>query len=582
MSTIKIPSYISIAELAKRLDLSPTQIIASLMKNGVLATINEYIDFDTASIICEELGYQLELEEEIIKKPLVLEEDSQNSGTWAPRPPVVAIMGHVDHGKTSLLDYIRKSKVAAREHGGITQHISSYQADIDNRKITFLDTPGHEAFSKLRTLGSKMTDIIVLVVAGDDGVKPQTIEVIELAKKANVDIIVAVSKSDRESFDMNKIKQDLSNHDVLSDDWGGKIPILPVSSKTGEGVDELLSMILLVTDINKPKAIFDGPASGLIIESHFQKGQGAVATLLIQQGTLNNKDIIVAGATWGKIKRINDYLGQEISSATVSMPVQILGLKDAPEYGQWFEVVENDKVAKAKSSVKTENIRNKKIKSINSAEDLLHKLSALNSKELKIIVKADVQGSLESLLDAIAAIGNEEFFIRVVSSGLGNITEKDIQMAYSSTAVIVAFHSTISANTNQLAKKMGVNFKTYKIIYELLDDVTKWLEQIVPMEEVITETGVLEIQGVFSSTKDQVVCGGLVKSGQIKVNDLVKLMRDGQEITTGSILNIEKNKLNVKDMVEGEIGGLKLKLTAKVSLGDQLLSYKTTLIKPSL
>ncbi len=571
---VKIAPVITVGDLAARLDMSAAQIVGELMKNGVMATVNEQIDYDTAVIIGSEFGFTIEpepasKEERPSQSTEAVDEKEQS------RPPIVAVMGHVDHGKTSLLDAIRESDVASGEAGGITQHIGAYQVTKNNRKITFLDTPGHEAFSAIRAHGAKMTDVAIIVVAADDGVKPQTKEAIKHAQAAEVQIVVAINKIDKPEADENRVKQELSEAGLVPDDWGGNVPCVPVSAKNGQGIDKLLDVVLLVADILEPKATFKGQASGVIIESHKETGRGAVVTVLVQKGTLQLNDNIVAGRAIGKVRSLEDYRGKKIKQATPGMPAVISGLKTVPNFGDWFEIVASEKIAK---DWLTRQARKDSFKSLTnvksvSAQDINKAVIDGRVKELALVLKADVQGSLESLTESLEAIGNDEVRVKIISSGVGDISENDINTASAGNALILGFNVSIKAAVNQLAKQAGVDFRLYKIIYELLDDVRDWLSSLLPPEIIETELARLEILGIFKVTKEQIITGGEVKSGKITPNLEVKIERAGELVGSGRLTNLQKEKQAANEVIEGEQCGLSITTKDDIKIGDILIFF---------
>lgn len=571
---IEVGKVIKVGEFANILGLGPAAVVGELMKNGVMATINEQIDFDTAQIIGTELGFEIVPEEEQDIRP---NEDLKTEKT--KRPPVVAVMGHVDHGKTSLLDAIRNADVVQDEAGGITQHIGAYQVHKNDRLITFLDTPGHEAFSALREHGAKIADVAIIVVAADDGVKPQTKEAIDHAKQAQASIVIAINKIDKEGSDPNRVKQELSEIGILADDWGGDVPCVEVSAKQDIGIPKLLEVVLLVADIAETDARSEGFGRGVVIESHLDTGRGPVVTLLVQEGTIHSGDWIVAGDSYGKIKTMEDYKGQKIKLATPSTPAVISGFKSLPEFGNWFEQVKSEKEAKEwigkqdrknsfKSVIST-------VKSV-TAEDIAQAVVEGSVKELPIVLKADVQGSLESITSSIQQIGNDEVRVKLVSTGVGDISESDIQTASASKAIILGFHVTISGAVNQIAKRMGVEFRLYKIIYEMLDDVRSWLSELLEPEVVETEYAKLKVLGVFKTTKTKVICGGKVISGKITPELDVKVLRDGKEHAKGKLDNLQKDKQQTKEVLEGEECGLDISINKSIEVGDEIVFYTVT------
>ena len=572
---IQVPAVVTVSEFATLLGVGPAKVVGELMKNGVMATMNEQIDFDTAAIIGAELGFEIEAKpEQAAARP---SDDTADlvTANVLNRPPVVTVMGHVDHGKTSLLDAIRESDVASSEAGGITQHIGAYQVKKGDRLITFLDTPGHEAFSAIRAHGAKMTDVAIIVVAADDGIKPQTKEAIELAKAAEVAIVVAINKIDKEGADENRIKQQLSEIGLVPDDWGGDIPCVSVSAKAKTNIDKLLDVVLLVADIKEQKAEFGGPASGVIIESHMESGRGPVATILIQSGTLRPGDSLVVGSTYGKVRTLENYRGAKIKESTPGTPAAVIGLKAVPNFGDWFEVVESEKVAKdwVQKQLRTQSIKSLSgVKSVTAA-DLTKAVVDGKVSELPLVVKADVQGSLESLIENLETLGNDEVRVTLVSTGIGDISENDVNSASAAGAIILGFNVGINAAVNQLAKRQGVEFELYKVIYELLDDVRGWLSAMLKPEVVEEELARLEVLGIFKTTKDLIITGGKVKSGKI-TNDLKVRIEHGGEIAGGGLLvGLQKDKQDTKEASEGEECGLSLKSSDKLEVGDTLIFY---------
>lgn len=575
LTKIEVPEVISVGEFAALLGKGPAAVVGELMKNGVMATVNEQIDFDTAQIIGNELGFDV-----VIKEASEEERPNQvsDSAELEPRPPVIAVMGHVDHGKTSLLDAIRNAEVAAGESGGITQHIGAYQVNKNGRVITFLDTPGHEAFSALREHGAKIADIAIIVVAADDGVKPQTREAIDHAKQAGASIVIAINKIDKDGADPNRVKQELTEIGVMPDDWGGDVPCVEVSAKTGDGIPKLLEVVLLVADIVETKARTKGLGRGVVIESHLDTGKGPIVTLLIQEGEVHPGDWIIAGSSYGKIRTMEDFRGQKLKTAGPSMPAVIAGLKSLPDFGNWFEQVANEKEAKDWVARQERRHSFKSVISVKSktAEDIAHAVVEGAIKELPLVIKADVQGSLESLLSAVEQVGNDEVRVKVVASGIGDVSESDVQSASAAGALILGFHVGINAAVNQQAKRSGVEFKLYKVIYELLDDIREWLSSMLEPEVIETENAKLKILGVFKTTKEKVICGGKVLSGKITPELAVKIIRGGKEIGTGKLVGLQKDKQATKEVMTNEECGLEIATSKSIELSDEISFYTTT------
>jgi translation initiation factor IF-2 len=571
---IMLPAVITVSDFSKRLGLGNAQVVSELMKNGVMATLNEQIDYDTAEIIAHELGFEVESEPEVEEQRPSTSKDKTDL-TKQSRPPIVAVMGHVDHGKTSLLDALRKTEVAKGEAGGITQHIGAYQIEKNNRVVTFLDTPGHEAFAALREHGAKTCDVAIIVVAADDGVKPQTKEAVEHAKAAGVSIVIAINKIDKTGADSNRVKQELTEIGVQPDDWGGDIPCVEVSAKTGDNLDKLVDVVLLVSDILEPRAIFDGLSNGVVVESHLETGRGPVVTLLLQNGEINLGDWIVVGKSFGKVRSLENYKGEKIKKASPAMPVIVSGLKELPVFGDWFEEVENEKVAKDWINTQTRKASFKSLtssKSVNSS-DITRAVIEGKVKELAVLVKADTQGSLESLVSSLESAGNEEVRVKIINSGIGDISESDINAANAGNAIILGFNISISGAVNQLAKRSSVEFKLYKIIYELLDDVRDWLSSLLPPEIIETEHAKLKILGVFKTTKNLVICGGKVLSGKITPDLDVKIISKKEEIGIGKLTSLQKNKEISKEVVEGEECGLSIETNVSINEGDEIVFY---------
>ncbi|HUS26843.1 MAG TPA: translation initiation factor IF-2 [Nevskiaceae bacterium] len=571
--TIEIEDMITVGTLAERLALPVTRLIGELMKNGVMATVNERIDFDTAQIIVEELGLDVTLtkKDETVLKPA--REKRIASASAASRPPVVAVMGHVDHGKTSLLDAIRGAQVAKGEAGGITQHISAYQIIHNDRPITFLDTPGHEAFAAIREHGAHLTDIAIIVVAADDGVKPQTIEAIRFARKAGVKMIIALNKIDKEGADPNRIKQQLSEQDVLVEEWGGDTVVAEVSAKTKEGIDNLLDMILLVADVEDFKADVDRPATGLIIESHLEQGRGPVANALIEEGTLKTGDFVVAGTTYAKVRNLESTDAKTLAQAGPSTPVVITGFKTLPEFGDEFLVVKGEKEARLQAVQAGTQKKRSSARSDMSSSELIRMINRNNQvQELNIIIRADVQGSLTSVIDSLKALDTDEVAVRIVSSGVGAITENDIHLATTSKAIIYGFNVVAPTDIKRLASRDKVSIQLYKVIYELIDDVKENLSTLLAPEIVETEQGRLVVRAVFKTTKTEVICGGEVTKGKLTVPALARVTRGAEQIAEVEVTNLKRGPQDAKEVVEGEMCGLSFKTSSRVELqeGDHL------------
>ena len=571
-TTIEIPDMITVGNLAEQLSIPVSRLIGELMKNGVMATVNERIDFDTAQIIVEELNLDLTLTKKAVEEAPVRVKQA-NSSDAKSRPPVVAVMGHVDHGKTSLLDAIRGANVVKGEAGGITQHISAYQIEHNGRGITFLDTPGHEAFAAIREHGALLTDIVIIVVAADDGVKPQTIEAIRFARKAGVKIIVAINKIDKEGADLNRVKQELSEQDLLIEEWGGDIVVVPVSAKTKAGVPELLDMILLVTDVEDLKADIDVPARGLVIEAHVEQGRGPVAQVLVEAGALKTGDFVVAGGTYAKVRNLESTDGKPLKQATPSTPAVISGFKTLPEFGDEFNVVKDEKVARHQSSGMASERQSGAGKMDIGSNELIRLINRdRQMQELNVIIKADVQGSLTSVIDSLKSLGTDEVSVRIVGSGVGPIGENDLYLAHSSHAIVYGFNVTLPTSSRQQASRDKVQVRLYKVIYELLDDAKHELSELLSPEIIENELGRLVVKGIFKTTRTEVICGGEVTKGKLTVPALARVTRGKEELGEVQITGLKRGPSEAKEIVEGEMCGMSLATAKRLDLqeGDHI------------
>ncbi len=574
-TSVQVPEVLTTREFAEVLKLPVTDVISALVQNGVMATINESIDFDTMSIIGDELGYEIKLKKEENEK-IKAKALSTIKKNLIARPPVVTVMGHVDHGKTKLLDAIRSTDVIATESGGITQHIGAYQVNFKSkdkkakvRTITFLDTPGHEAFSAMRAHGANITDVVVLVVAANDGVKPQTIEAANHALAASVPIIVAINKIDLPDADIEKTKRQLADNGINPEEWGGKTPMVLVSAKTGENIENLLEMILLVADLGELKADPSLSASGVVIESHMQAGRGPIATVLVQEGTLRTGDPIVIGRTYGKVRIMENYLGRKITEAGPSTPVRIAGLQDLPNFGNRFLVVSDEK--EAREMTKAKSITRKVISITELSEDI----KAGRVKELKIVLKADVAGSLEAIKSSLKNISTLEVKINVIHEGVGDVNESDVNMAVASSALVIGFRVKADADVMNLARRENIKISIYDIIYQLLDDLTAALSGLLAPEIVAVELGRLQVLAVFKETKKEKIIGGKVSSGRIENNVLLRITRDKETIGEGKITSLQQSKKDATSVEEGFEAGLKIETQTKIKVGDILEVYKT-------
>jgi translation initiation factor IF-2 len=569
-STIEIEDMITVGTLAERLAIPVTRLIGELMKNGIMVTVNERIDFDTAQIIVEELGLGVELTKKVDAEELTTVRSKPVSSAKAePRPPVVAVMGHVDHGKTSLLDAIRGANVVKSEAGGITQHISAYQITHNKRLITFLDTPGHEAFAAIREHGALLTDIVIIVVAADDGIKPQTIEAIRFARKAGVKMIIAVNKIDKEGADINRIKQQLSEQDLLIEEWGGDTILLPVSAKTKAGLPELLDMILLVTDVEELKADVNVPGQGLIIEAHLEQGRGPVAQALVESGTLRPRDFVVAGDSYAKIRILETTEGRALKSATPSTPVTITGFKTLPEFGDEFKVVASEKIARNQVAEATNSKQSGGGRLDIGSSELLRLINRNNElQELNIIVKADVQGSLTSVIDSLKAMDTPEVAVRIVGSGVGTIGENDLHLAHTSQAIVYGFNVGLSSSSRQQAARDKVQVRLYKVIYELIDDVKTELSNLLSPEIVESSLGQLKVKAIFKTTKTEVICGGEVVKGKLSLPALARVTRGKESLGEVDVTGLKQGPVDAKEVFEGEMCGLSFSTSKRFQLEE--------------
>ena len=566
---IQVSGSITVDELASALGVSVTHLIGELFKNGIMATINQRLDFETAQIMTEELGFsnvRFVRKENSAKLPGIKRELSKNA---KERPPVVAIMGHVDHGKTTLLDTLLKKKTVEGEAGGITQHISAYQMEYKERKITFLDTPGHEAFAAIRQHGAMLTDIVVIVVAADDGVKPQTAEAIKFAEAANAKIIVAINKIDKEGANIELTKTQLATEFNLNpEEWGGDTIMVPISAKTGQNLDKLLDMILLTADIDELKADTDIPAEGLVIESHMEVGKGSVVNLLATGGELKVGEFIVAGRTYGKVRTMLGWDGKPKGKATPSTPVVVTGFKELPNFGDKFEEVSDEKTAR-KLALLNAQAENEESASANvTSSDLLRMMTTSdNTKVFNVLVKGDVQGSVTSVVDSLRLIDtNGEITLNIVSTGVGAVSENDIYMASGSRTVIYGFNVTVPNAIAKMAERNGVPVRVYRVIYELLDDAKREMEKMLDAEVVETETGKMTIKGVFRTEKTEIIAGGEVKEGKVAPGMLGRVYRKKELLGEVEVISVQEGKITVPTLSQGEIGGISVKTTKKIQL----------------
>lgn len=583
---IQIAGSITVDELAEALGLSVTALIGELFKQGIMATINQRLDFDTASLIIDELeikNVKLERKNTATKTSNFHRELSEKA---VLRPPVVAVMGHVDHGKTTLLDSLLHKKTVEGEAGGITQHISAYQLKHDDRLITFLDTPGHEAFAAIRQHGAMLTDIVVIVVAADDGVKPQTVEAIKFAQSANAKIIVAINKIDREGADIPRTMADLAQHGLQPEEWGGDVTMVPISAKRGDNLEKLLDMILLTADIEELKADVEIPAEGLVIESHMEVGKGSVVNLLVTGGELKTGKFVVAGSAYGKIRTMMDFRGKPKGKATPSTPVTVTGFKELPNFGDRFIEVKDEKTARKQALLNAQVEASETASANVTSTDLLRMMNtADNSKVFNVIIKGDVLGSVTSVIDSLKMIDTKgEISLNIVSSGVGDVTENDVYMAEGDNTVVYGFNVNVPTNIVKLAARDGVEIRNYRVIYELLDDAKASMENLLDDEVVEEETGEMKIKGVFRTERTAIIAGGEVLTGRVGAGMLGRVYRNKELIGEVSVDSVQKEKMQVAELVAGETGGIAFNLEKKlvIELNDRVKFFTRELRKKKL
>ncbi len=570
---IAVPETITVGELAHRMSVKAAEVIKVLMKLGTMATINQVLDQETAIILVEEMGHKAKAAKLDDPESFLAENEgeAETAAELKPRPPVVTVMGHVDHGKTSLLDYIRRTKVAAGEAGGITQHIGAYHVETPRGVVTFLDTPGHEAFTAMRARGAKATDIVVLVVAADDGVMPQTIEAINHAKAAKVPLVVALNKIDKHEANPDKVKQELLSHGVVPEEFGGDSPVAPVSAKTGKGVDELLEQILLQAEVLELKAPVEAPAKGVVIEARLDKGRGPVATLLVQSGTLNRGDIVLTGAVYGRVRAMLDENGKPIHAAGPSIPVEVQGLSEVPNAGEDMMVLADERKAREIALFRQGKFRDVKLAKQQAAklENMFEQMGEGEKKVLNLLIKADVQGSQEALIHALTRLGTDEVKVTVVHAGVGGITESDVNLAMASRAVIIGFNTRADAAARKLAESSGIQIKYYNIIYEAVDEIKAALSGMLAPEKKEQVLGLVEVRQVFRISKVGTIAGCYVLEGLVKRGAQVRVLRDNVVIHTGEIDSLKRFKDDVREVKAGFECGMSLKNFTDVKEKDQ-------------
>lgn len=572
--SVNIPETITVAELGKQMSTKASDVIKIMMRMGAMATINQVIDQDTACLVVEEMGHvAVPVKDSNVEESVLISYQSE----MVVRPPIVTIMGHVDHGKTSLLDYIRSTKVTAQEAGGITQHIGAYQVETPRGKITFLDTPGHSAFTAMRARGASCTDIVILVVAADDGVMPQTVEAIQHAKAANVPVIVAVNKIDKPDADVKRVITELSQHGIMSESWGGENIFVNVSAKTGEGIDSLLESIMLQAEVMELKAVSDGPAQGVVLEARVDRGRGPVASVLVQSGKLKYGDMLLAGLEYGRIKAMRDDQGREIESAGPGVPVEVLGLTGAPHAGDKFQVVEDERKAREVALFRQGKHREIKLsrQQATKLEGFMDRMRQGEIKTLNIVIKADVQGSIEALAESLERLSNPEITVRVISKAVGGFNESDVNLAMASNAVLIGFNVRADASARRLAGQEGVQINYYSIIYDVVDDIRKAVLGILGPEIKEKIVGLAEVREVFRSTKFGAIAGCMVIDGKIKRGCKARVLRNNVVIFAGELESLRRFKENVPEVRNEMECGIGIKNYNDINPGDQIEAYET-------
>ena len=581
---VVIGETISVADLANKMAVKGSEVIKTMMKMGAMATINQVLDQETAQLVAEEMGHKVILRRENELEEQVMNDRDTSDEMAVSRAPVVTIMGHVDHGKTSLLDYIRSTKVASGEAGGITQHIGAYHVKTDKGEITFLDTPGHAAFTSMRARGAQVTDIVVLVVAADDGVMPQTIEAIQHAKAANVPVVVAVNKIDKPEADPDRVKTELSQYGILPEDWGGETQFIHVSAKQGLGIDELLDAILLQAEVLELKAVKEGMASGVVIESYLDKGRGPVATILVREGTLNKGDIVLCGFEYGRIRAMRNELGKEVQSAGPSMPVEILGLSNVPSAGDEATVVRDEKKAREVALYRQGKFREVKLarQQKSKLENMFANMEEGKVSELNIVLKTDVQGTCEAITDALVKLSTDEVKLKIIGSGVGGITETDATLAAASDAIILGFNVRADASARRIIEQESVDLRYYSVIYSLIDEIKSAMSGMLEPEYKQEIMGLAEVRDVFKSPKFGAIAGCMVVEGNIKRNNPIRVLRDNVVIYEGELESLRRFKDDVNEVRNGMECGIGVKNYNDVRVGDMIEVFQVIEIKRSI
>ncbi|UBX29381.1 translation initiation factor IF-2 [Arsenophonus apicola] len=581
---VVIGETISVAELANKMAVKGSQVVKTMMKMGAMVTINQVVDQETAQLVAEEMGHKVILRRENELEEAILSDRDTGEAIAEPRAPVVTIMGHVDHGKTSLLDYIRSTKVASGEAGGITQHIGAYHVETDKGMITFLDTPGHAAFTSMRARGAKATDIVVLVVAADDGVMPQTIEAIQHAKAANVPVVVAVNKIDKHEADPDRVKNELSQYGIVAEEWGGENQFINVSAKKGTGIDELLEAILLQAEVLELKAVRTGMASGVVIESYLDKGRGSVATILVQEGTLNKGDIVLCGFEYGRIRAMRNELGEDIQSAGPSIPVEILGLSNVPSAGDEATVVRDEKKAREVALYRQGKFREVKLarQQKSKLENMFADMEDGKISELNIVLKTDVQGSCEAIIDSLQKLSTDEVKVKIIGSGVGGITETDVTLAAASNAIIIGFNVRADAAARRIVESENLDLRYYSVIYSLIDEIKQAMSGMLAPEYKQQIIGLAEVRDVFKSPKFGAIAGCMVVEGIIKRNNPIRVLRDNVVIYEGELESLRRFKDDVNEVRNGMECGIGVNNYNDVRVGDMIEVFEVIEVKRSI
>ncbi len=581
---VAVPETITVGELAHRMSVKAAEVIKALMKLGTMATINQVLDQETAIILVEEMGHKAKAAKLDDPESYLAESDEPVEAELKPRPPVVTVMGHVDHGKTSLLDFIRTTKVAAGEAGGITQHIGAYHVETPRGVVTFLDTPGHEAFTAMRARGAQATDIVILVVAADDGVMPQTIEAINHAKAASVPLVVALNKIDKHEANPEKVKQELLTHGVVPEEYGGDSPVVPVSAKTGQGVDALLEQVLLQAEVLELRAPTDAPAKGVVIEARLDKGRGPVATLLVQSGTLKRGDIVLTGAVYGRVRAMLDENGKAVQEAGPSIPVEVQGLSEVPNAGEDMMVIADERKAREIANFRQGKFRDVKFakQQATKLENMFGQMGEGEKKVLTLVIKSDVQGSQEALVHALTRLATEEVKVSVVHAGVGGITESDVNLAMAARAVIIGFNTRADATARKLIESAGIQVRYYNIIYEAVEEMKAALSGMLAPEKKESVLGMVQVRQVFRISKIGTVAGCYVQEGMVKRSAQVRVLRDNVVIHTGEIDSLKRFKDDVREVKAGFECGMSLKNFSDLKEKDQFEVFETVEIARTL